>query len=338
MARQLQLELANFILRFGDSLTLADRLEEIVIPAFVQQRQRPSRGSTYFFHEVRLINAGQEKQVFPVIAGRFVKDTKISRRQVYDPHRGLIEDNVEIDTAPASFFVLILEGHKLLYVKEEAGAPSVGVFATTAERFLVAAWDEYVDSIYTAAKMNAGQGQARVTKKRLEQETPRPTLDVIEIATEQTFGDFVQNFDKLKLARIRLFQTNDEVDNSSFIKTIREMKERAKSKTTAFQHQNPKGLDKKEVAEQFKPALVEGQAKVILSGVDEEGQELVGDNRQFKLRVGLLEEQLNHDVKEAANELIDVYRRLVAKGDIAVGDVPAATKAKLAQAARVFTD
>lgn len=45
MARQLQLELANFILRFGDALALADRLEEIVIPAFVPDGRKPWSGA-----------------------------------------------------------------------------------------------------------------------------------------------------------------------------------------------------------------------------------------------------------------------------------------------------
>jgi hypothetical protein len=337
MARQLQLELANFILRFGDSLTLADKLEEIVIPAFVEQRQRSARGSTYFYHEVRLINVRHDDTDFPVIAGRFVKDTKIRRRQIYDPQQGLIESNVEIETAPAAFFVLILEGHKLLYVKEETEAANMGVFATTTERFIVDSWKEHIDRVYKDAKENSVEGQSRVTKKQLERETPRPTLEVIEIATEQTFGDFVENFDKLKMAQIQLVQTNDEVDNSEFIQTIREMKERAKSKRTAFQHQNPEGLDKKAVTEQFRPAL-DGKAKIVLSGLDEAGQKLVGDNKQFKLKISLLEDQLDRDVAVTAKELIDVYRRLVTKGDIAIGDIPPATRAKLVRAAQLFTD
>jgi hypothetical protein len=108
-----------------------------------------------------------------VIAGRLVKDTKIRRRQIYDPQAGLIESNIEIESAPAAFFVLILEGHKLLYVKEETDAASIGVFATTAERFLVDTWEERIERIYRAAKENVVEGQAKLTKKQLERETPR---------------------------------------------------------------------------------------------------------------------------------------------------------------------
>lgn len=140
MARTLSLELANFTLRFGEDHVLLDYLEEIVLPAFVEPRERLSYGSTLLFHKVKLVNAGRDGAEFPAIAGRIVKLTTIQRNQTYDREsRDLVAQPLSLESSPSSFFILILDGHKLLYIKEEKDSPTIGIFASTTEKFLTEA-------------------------------------------------------------------------------------------------------------------------------------------------------------------------------------------------------
>ena len=55
MARQQYLEIANFILRFGDRLKMIDLFEEIVLPAFVGGGERSYKDTRYMFLDVKLV-------------------------------------------------------------------------------------------------------------------------------------------------------------------------------------------------------------------------------------------------------------------------------------------
>src|SRR5688572_4864705 len=117
-----EMEIANFVCLFGDQGTLLDYLREIVEPAFFGERERKYGESRYLFLEVTWVNVGTANVPSPAIAGRFVKDTKlVQEQQLVDGELEPADD--ELDSAPSAVFVLILEGHRLLYVREHIGSP-----------------------------------------------------------------------------------------------------------------------------------------------------------------------------------------------------------------------
>jgi hypothetical protein len=290
------------------------------------------------FYDVKLVQPMLDGKQCPAIAGRFVKDTKLRRKRIYDPERGLVMSDVTMDSAPVSFFVLVLQGHRLLYVREDPGAPGLDIFEATIRRFLVDSWEEYIDRMHRSDMPENAQEKPRPTKKQLERETPKPSLEIIQIATERSLGEFVEDLDNLRSAKLGLVQTNDETDNDVFIEAFRNMKDRAKSKTSTIQHSNPQGLDKKEIIEQFKPAALTGNAKIVLKGTTEDGQEISGDNKNFKLKIGLDVENLDGDVPTIAKELLEAYQHTIAKGDIPAPVVPEGSVRKIEAAAYLFTD
>jgi hypothetical protein len=141
VARQQYLEIANFILRFGDRLKMIDLFTEIVLPAFVGGAERTYKDTRYMFLDVNLVKLEHKGRKYPAVAGRFVKDTKLKRAQLFDyDKKGLVKSEVTLDTAPSSVFALILEGHRLLYVREQSDSPGLDAFRSTILKFVTTSY------------------------------------------------------------------------------------------------------------------------------------------------------------------------------------------------------
>src|SRR5690606_24927948 len=139
---------------------LLDFYDELVEPAFLGDYQRSYGDTRYLFLQTKLVDVGTPEEPSPAIAGRFVKDTVLHQQQ------RLIEGRLEpaeatLESAPSSLFVLVLKGHRLLYLREHRGSPDMSQFATTLERFIQYARSERVDRLYAEAR----GGTERVTKK-----------------------------------------------------------------------------------------------------------------------------------------------------------------------------
>lgn len=69
------------------------------------------------------------------IAGRFIKNTELSREQYENDKGELIRDTQGMPSAPSAIFVLMLNSHRLLYVAETKFAPNLNTFKATVDSF-----------------------------------------------------------------------------------------------------------------------------------------------------------------------------------------------------------
>lgn len=212
-----RLEFANFICRFGEDRVLLDFVEEIIIPAFVSvELERLTATSKYFFHDVQIVQLGTRSNPIIGIAGRFIKDMTLSREQVFDPrNRRLISDRREIQSAPSSVFLLILNNHKLLFLRETQQAPGLVSFETTIKYFIQQKHNEFVESLYQANQ------EASVSRRSLLEQYPRPTIEIVALASGATLEEFIGRFNILENIKIKLLATNNEIDNNEFFDGIR---------------------------------------------------------------------------------------------------------------------
>lgn len=302
---------ANFICRFGDEKFLLDYAEEIVIPAFTQDTYVRTYGqiTQYHFYNVEFVKLDEVGDV-PVfaLAGRFVKDTKLTRHQVFEKQRGLVQDEQEIQSSPSVFFVLILNNHRLIYFPETPYAPDFNSFAATAKQFLRKQHKIYVGELYE----NLSGGEVRVTKKELYEAHPAPTLDVIPLTDENDIAQFVRRYKVLKRIDFRLVRPNSDIDAGEILQQVRELGQGLKAEKTEVTTTNSDGLDKEASIETITAATQTGNQDVKLDGVDQDGNKLSGNNENFQIsapvydipgtRVGL------------TNRLYDVYKRLTGRG------------------------
>lgn len=346
---------ANFVCHFGNR-ELLDYLNEIVLPAFTSpDAVRTFKNGRYFFDSVELVNLAREPGTHELaICGRFVKDMIVRSEQRWDSEVGtLVAETRNLETAPSAVFVLLLASHKLIYLLETASAPGMESFRTTAANFLSVARRSYIDSIANRAKSGelteSEQAQyverdedgdpRQVTKSRLNELVGATELEIVPLSNEETLRSFLQLFQKLQVATVRLVKPNSELDNDDFIEGFRDQSDAVGSRNSTLSYRNPEGLIQEKVAEQLEIAAADANTEIKLAGVDATGRSLRGSNNEFKI-VSYLEKK-PPEIPTLAQRMFTMFRNLRKDGliktaDANLSDQAAATLANLA--AKVAND
>ena len=325
----LSMEMGNLICRFGREKVLLDMSDEIVLPCFFDKTLVRSYSKTsYFFHEVSpvLLSNGASGSVVG-IAGRFIKDTTLEREQIFEEGKGLVKDNGSMRSSPSALFLLVLNNHRLIYVKETKDAPSKESFCSTLLSFLRDKHRQYIEAEFERfmATREADPHSDRVTKKDLYEQTPRPTLELIPLTSEDSIEEFVRKYSILKTIEISLSDRNDETDNDPFFEELQKRKDAIGSTNSVVKHNNSKGLDKDVAINEIAEATEQGNQSVKLTGIDSEGDILRGNNEKFQLRKPL--EDLSSQPVNAAKELYKTFLGLIEDGLVKVPETPQKARA-----------
>lgn len=327
--KSLSMEMGNLICRFGREKVLLDMADEIVLPSFFDEKLVRSYSKTsYFFHEVSPVLLKDDASGSVVgIAGRFIKNTTLEREQIFEEGKGLVKDAGSMRSSPSAIFLLILNNHRLIYVKETNDAPSIESFRSTLQNFLRDKHKGYIEDKYEhlKAKREEDPNAERVTKEDLYEETPRPTLELIPLTSEESIEEFVRKYSILKTIEISLSDRNDENDNDPFFEALQKKKDAIGSTNTLVKHKNSKGLDKDEAISEIAEATEQGNQNVKLSGIGGEGDILRGNNENFQLRKHL--EDLSPKLADAANDLYESFVGLVENGLVKIPETSQKAKA-----------
>lgn len=320
MAFKQRVEFGNYTLKFGDEKVLLDLFGEIVSPSFKERqyvRKIKNRGE-YFFLDTEIIRLPLDNGTeTAAIAGRIVKNTKLKRDQIYT-NDGIIADPKELETAPTSVFVLLLDNHRLIFCREVSGAPTIQNFESTSSAFLLRRHLEYIDELMALKEHELGTPPPRGTKAKLFRETPRPELRVTPLTDPQSIEAFVQRFKKVEELVIKLLPTNqEEINNDDFWKDLGRRKNDMNSATATVRFANGKdGLIPNEVVAQTSSATGLGNSEVKLRGHDIEGDELKGNNEDFSLTVEIGD--MPKAIPKAGKVLHSTFKKLAESGHIAL--------------------
>jgi len=327
MSKSRNLNFANFICHFGDKFEMLDLVEEVIIPAFTLPLRRKYSHTEYFFHEVSLFNLGSRHSPVAALAGRFVKDTRIHREQVLKGG-ALVPDRRSMESAPSAFFVLILNDHKLIYMPETKGAPSIEAFRSTVQKFASNTHKIFADQQYQDVKHLDSQ----TTRNSILELFPKPTIEVIPLSSEASLDSFIKKFNVLSEIRVRLIDPNGELDNEELFDDLQRSKDNLGAKTTEVTHRNPKGMSKNNAVKQLKVAAQRGNTEITVGGKDLQGDKLSGNNDHFKLSVSVKDIPIT--IGGAAEKLYETLKSVVKKGILAVGKPLADPTLKIAKILR----
>lgn len=316
------LNVANFICRFGDNDVLLDMAENIVIPAFLGQRIRSYADTNYFFIDTKIIDVGTRGDPELALIGRYVKAGKIARDQIYIDGK-IVKDHKELDSAPTSFFVLMLSNHKLLYIRENSGAPGLTSFSSTIEAFIKTQRMSVISEEFEKQK----DSPEKMTKVALSKKYPLPEINIVELSSDASIQEFVKKFIILNTVEVKLLDTNHELDNSPLFGQARKVKDKlgADSVTVKNEKKGIIGLNKEAVAALITKPAEEGNSRITLKGIGEDGDGLRGNNEHFKLSVPII---LPSTAVKAAQTAILTYRKTLASGLLSVQATSAAAKRK----------
>ncbi|MBS0245219.1 MAG: hypothetical protein JSR61_01265 [Proteobacteria bacterium] len=315
---------ANFICRFGDKRALIDYLVEIVAPAFTKDTYVRTYGDTTHFHfyEVKIVTV-DEKSDPPVkaLAGRFIKDTELTRYQVFDSRKGLVHDEQRMRSSPSAFFVLLLNNHRVIYYPETPHAPTLSEFRATAENFLRLRHKEFIEELYKSAKetrSSTPENQKilpQVTKKQLNEEHERPTLEIVPLTSAEGVRAFIERYATLKNINFRILKPNPDIDAGEIFSEFRELADELNGNRASVTIGNAKeGLNIEAAIDAVSEATESGNQDLSLNGVDHSGNTLKGTNEHFQISVPI--DEAPATTGGLINRLYGAFIALASTGDI----------------------
>lgn len=313
------LEIGNLVCKVGLDKVLLDIFADIIWPSMqVSERYRGFGKTKFKFLSVKLISLGMDGET-PIlgVVGRFVKDTVLVRDQVLSQENELIEDHQELRSSPASLFLLILNTHRLVFVKESRFAPNQSEFRGTFESYVRSGIKDYINSKVAMLPKKA----KKVARSRLKEEFIALKVTLSPITCRDSIEEFVDRFHKIQVLRIKTQDTNSEIDNSGLFEGLREQKNRLNSVSTSILHKSKDGLNQDEIKDELEAATCLGNQTIALTGVDCEGNYLAGDSENLAVKKSITD--LSHDVEVAGSQMFDHYKGLEESNTIAkptIGD------------------
>lgn len=328
------MEFANYTLNFGEEKVLLDLFDEVVMPSFFEMkyiRTLKDKGE-YFFLDTELVILDSDINE-PVIGvtGRIVKNTKLKREQIFRTDGGIIEDRSELETAPSSTFLLILNNHRLILCREVPGAPTLQNFQSTSQFCLKNSHKDYINKIVeeNIEEKKEDKDVKRITKKELVIKNPFPLLRVTPLTDKQDLKSFVDRFIHIDKVTIKLLPTNrEEIDNDDFWAEFGRRKESINSNSARIEFSNTKeGLDSDEVYNQTNSASNMGNSDIKFKGNDREGDTISGNNDDFSLSVDVPE--LPKSATMAAGQKYSQFMHLAQVGVISLPQIAQETASKI---------
>ncbi len=281
-----QIEFANVLCHFGTDKVLLDYLDEIVLPAFTDDTLIRERGketpTRYHFYEVE-VEVVSKSSSPPTIAvfGQFVKDVRLTRTQIFDANKGLVEDAQSMASSPSSYFLFLLNSHQLIYLPKTPHAPSVGEFASTISSFIKRKHVAFINALYDAAK----SGEERVTKRALWEQHPAPSIDVVPLATAESVASFIRRFSLLKVIQFKLLKPNPTVSAEDAFRGMQGILSELHAKSGQVVTKSDTGMDKTAAIRVVGQAAAAGTSEIKLKGNAPDGATLSGSNDDFKIKV-----------------------------------------------------
>ena len=231
-------------------------------------------------------------------------------------------------------FVLLLENHRLIFCREVSGAPSIQNFESTSQSFLHSRHKEFIASLFSQKEEELKSVPPRGTKTALLREFPPPDLRVTPLSDRESLEGFIDRFKTIEQLTIKLLPTNhEEINNDDFWIDFSRRNEQMQSSSTTVRFVNNKdGLKADEVVAQTSAATEMGNSSVSLTGHDDQGDLIKGNNEDFTLTVEVGD--LPNSIEEAGVAMHKNFLNLSRRGFI----VLPALAAGILDRVRAFAD
>lgn len=318
-----EFEVSNFVCKFNEN-NLMDLFNEVVLPAFNREDKWKIANGTFFFKDVSFINYQTNNEMYYALAGKFIRNTLLKRQQYHNEVTGeLIQDEQALPSSPSAFFVLILNNHRLIYLKETKHAPTLDMFRSTAETFLKRETRDYASSL------------PKESKKDFLLDFGLPSVRITPLTSDVRLAEFIKSYKKLETVKVTLKVRNDENDYAGFIDELQERSAAANSQSTNLLYENKdKGLNKDVITQQLSDLTQQGNQAVRLVGLSENDEVLKGDNENFKIIQSINGINLKN-ISATAKSLIKRFSNLIEKKQITVPKTKDSVIQKLTSTSRL---
>lgn len=131
-----KVEVANFNVVFlekENEAPLLQYFDSIVMPALQSGIKRIDGDTSYLFTDVKIVK--DEKNEY-VLIGNIVKKTVIEIKSDLDVAGNLVDKDDRYSAAPYSAFAIYLKNHRMIYVPNQKGSPTIKTFSTVVKYVL----------------------------------------------------------------------------------------------------------------------------------------------------------------------------------------------------------
>lgn len=216
-------QVANFNVVFGeDEKPMLDYFDNILYPALTSGVIRSGTDEDdYFLYDVEVISNKREDAA---IIGRIVKRTMLDVLSDLNESGVLIEKDEHYTSAPYSTFVIYLRNHRMLYVPNQKGSPTLVNFRTTVAYIL----KKYVSDY----------------NSKNEENLPYALVNVVGVPSSNTIEELLKTVKKINLLTLKFYPLNGDVDFSDmFGMMTTDLRKAVGSKTGKTVLNSPKLVD-----------------------------------------------------------------------------------------------
>lgn len=278
--------IANFNCTFGENdEKMLTYFEDIVYPAFTSDLKRINKaGDEYFFEKVQIIE--YENGLY-ALAGFFVKKTILVVESGHDSNKGIYKDHKEIPSAPYSIFIIFLNNHRMILIKNQSkGSPDIRNFSSTIKEI----FNKYIKA-------------ENKSKKKLNK-LPNAYINVSPIPSEKSIEEQLKDIKTINNITLRFYPLNGDVDNTSVLKYLREELKDLNSKSGNLAINTPK--NEKEIVKLIKDTKGTAVSTLKVTGFDGEKKTIRNEELSEKIYIETQDDNITiDDSKDILKKLND---------------------------------
>lgn len=185
-------QVANFNIVFGDKeQPMLDFFDTIIYPAMTSKISKVIDDNEYMFKNIEII---KNKEDVYVLKGILVKKTILEIKSDLDEEGELIEKDEKYSAAPYSAFVVNLLNHRMIFMPNQKGSPTIPNFRSTLKYVI----DAYINM--KNKKLNA------------EQKLEYALVNVVGIPSAKTMDELLDNVKKINSLTLRFYPLNGDID------------------------------------------------------------------------------------------------------------------------------
>lgn len=224
---------ANFNATFGDKeLPMLEYFEEIIYPAFKSGFIRGKEDTLpYYFFDNIVLKTYENDRV--VLCGNLIKNTELKRKTLLENGQ-ITSSPYTMETSPYSRFVIFLDNHRLILVKNESDSPDTRSFESTVK--------EVVNRYIRAENRRRKKEMDSVKDSRAEL-LPKASIRVIDTPSEEEIKKVISEAYKIVSLTLNFFPLNNDDDPSGLYENLRKELENLESRTGRVIFNSPKSKE-----------------------------------------------------------------------------------------------
>lgn len=304
-----RMEVANLTCRsiLGDKEFL-DVFVDYFLPAMQNQEVLGSRNSETLFYKFIDLNVTKIENEL-VLYGRFIKCLNIEREQILDGDK-LIPSFETMDSAPSSFFVLILRNHKLLWIKETSRAPLLKDFRAALSKMLKKERFNLINNYIESQTSNLflDKNNMQNIERKAYAEYPELELSVTPLGNDVQIRERLSRFKNIYNITIKALKRNNELgsDFSMLAQKMSETQEKLAAKNVTTQiHGDTKNPLKKEAATELIQSVSDGNYEYKIEGIDEKSNKITETSESLSL--SMIINYIKDDILKNLKNIIQKY-------------------------------